>query len=91
MRFFSRSLAFLMLKMVAIRATRRVANHNDSFLKHTKANDSPFAVIPASVLGLECRTRKHQSCILKVESAFGKGGRSLLRIEGDCHRLLYLQ
>jgi len=76
---------------VAIRATRRVANHNDSSLKHTKANDAPFAVVPTSVLNFECRTREDKRCILKVESAFGKGGGSLMGIEGDCHKLLYLQ
>lgn len=75
-------------KDMAIRATRRVANHNDPSVKDTKADDSRFAVIPARILDLEPRASKNKCRILKVESAFSKGGCSFPRIEGDCHRLL---
>lgn len=75
-------------KDVAIRATRRVAYNNNPSVKDTKADDSRFAVIPASILSLECRAGKYKCRIPKVESALSKGSCSFLGIEGDCHRLL---
>lgn len=75
-------------KDVAIRATRRVANHNDPSVKDTKADDSRFAVIPASVLDFERCAREYKCCVVEVEPTFGKGGCSLPRIECDYHRLL---
>jgi hypothetical protein len=73
---------------VAIRATRRVANHDDPSVKDTKADDSRFAVIPAYVLDFERCTREYQCRVPEVESTFSKGGCSLARIESDYHRLL---
>jgi hypothetical protein len=75
-------------KDVTIRATRRVANHNNPSVKDTKADDSRFAIIPAPILDLERRASKDKCCIPKIESAFSKGGCSFPRIEGDCHKLL---
>jgi hypothetical protein len=73
---------------VAIRATRRVANHNDPSVKDAKADDSRFAVIPACVLDFERCAREYKCRILEVESTLSKGGCSLPWIECDYHRLL---
>lgn len=75
-------------KDVAIRATRRVANHNDPSVEDTKADDSRFAVVPADILDFERRAGKDNCRILEVQTAFSKGGRPFLRIEGNCHELL---
>jgi hypothetical protein len=73
---------------VAIRATRRVADHNDPSAKNTKADDSRFAVIPACILDLKRLAGKDVCRILKVESALSESVCSFLRIEGDGHWLL---
>jgi hypothetical protein len=73
---------------VAIRATRRVANHNDPAVEDTKADDSRLAVVPAVILDFKRRTSKNQCRILEVETAFSKGGCPFPRIEGNCHELL---
>jgi hypothetical protein len=73
---------------VAIRATRRVANHNDPTVEDTEADDSRFAVVSAHILDLERRTSKDKCRILKVQTAFSKGGCPFPRIEGNCHALL---
>ena len=75
-------------KDVAIRATRRVAHHNDPSVKDTEADDSGFAIAPARILDLESRAGENKCRILKIESAFSKGNCSFPRIEGDCHWLL---
>jgi hypothetical protein len=38
---------------VAIRATRRVADHNHSIPQHPEADDALFALVLAGVFGLE--------------------------------------
>ena len=73
---------------VAIRATRGVANHNDPTVKDTEADDSRFAVVPTDILDLERGAAKNKWRIVKVQTAFCKGGCSFPRIKGDCHRLL---
>jgi hypothetical protein len=73
---------------VAIRATRRVAHHNDPSVKDTKADDSGFAITPARILDLESRAGENKCRILKIESALSKRGFPFPWIEGDCHRLL---
>jgi len=69
-------------------ATRCIAHHNDPSAQHTEADDPGFAVVLSQVLDLKGRPGEHQSGVLEIETPFGKGGRALLRIEGDCHGLL---
>jgi len=73
---------------VAIRATRRVANHNDSAVQDAKTDDARFAVVPTDILDLERRTSKDNCRILEVQTAFSKSGCPFPRIEGNCHELL---
>jgi hypothetical protein len=75
-------------KDVAIRATRRVADHYDPTVKDVKTDDSRFAVAPARVLDPERRARKDNCRILEVESTLSEGGCSLSRIECNYHGLL---
>jgi hypothetical protein len=53
---------------MAIRATRRVADHHHAVTKHSKADDSLFAVVLSQVFRLERRTCKDDCRILKVEA-----------------------
>ena len=53
MRAFSRSLAFLMLKDVAIRATRRVAHDDNPTRQQAVADDALLAVVLPCVFDLQ--------------------------------------
>jgi hypothetical protein len=76
---------------MAIRATRCIANDNDPSAQHTETDDSRFTVVLSPVLDLKSRPGENQFGVLEGETAFSQGGRALPRIEGDCHRLVYLQ
>ena len=68
---------------VAIRATRRVANDNNTTVEQTEADDAEFTVVSAIVFDLECRSRENQLCVLEIESAFREGSCSLGRVIDD--------
>jgi hypothetical protein len=70
---------------VAIRATRRVADHHHSITKHPKADDSFFAVVLAQVFRLESRACKDQDRIRKVKASRLYCFDSLRWVVGDCH------
>ena len=70
---------------VAIRATRRVANHHHSVTKHSKADDSLFAVVPTQIFRLERRACEDKGGNLKVKASRLLRFGSLRRVIGDCH------
>ena len=70
-------------KDVAIRATRCVAYDDDATVENAEADDSDFAVVSAGVLDRKRRTCEDNLCVIEVESAVLKSGRSLGRVVRD--------
>jgi hypothetical protein len=67
---------------VAIRATRRIANHDQSSSQQPEADDALLAVAPAVALDLERRTGEHQRRVREIESTLRERCFPLARIEG---------
>jgi hypothetical protein len=52
-------------KHMAIRATRRVTNHDDPTTQHAEADDSGFAVPLPAVLDFKCRSSEDNLGVLE--------------------------
>jgi hypothetical protein len=57
---------------VAIRATRRVANHNDPTAQCAETNDPRLAIVLALVFDFESRSSEHKFGIVEIQAARGK-------------------
>ena len=68
---------------MAIRATRCVANDDNTTIEKTETDDTNFTVVSANVFDLERRSRKNDLRVLEVESAFCKGVCALGRVIRD--------
>ena len=53
---------------MTINATRGVAHDDNATLQQAVADDAPFAVVPPSVLDLDCDTGKDQGRVYEVEA-----------------------
>jgi hypothetical protein len=75
---------------VAIRATRRVANHDHSSSQQSEADNARLAVVPAVVLDLERRSGKTSAASLKSSPRSASVAALLLGSKVTVTTLLYL-
>jgi hypothetical protein len=78
-------------KNVSIGSSHHVSHHNHSIALESEADHSRFAVVLASILNIQSDSSKYDLCILKIQTTLDESLIPLRRIEGDCHRLLYIQ
>ena len=70
---------------MAIRATRRVAHHDKTFIEQTKADDPRLAIVPALIFNLEGGPREDVSGVFEVQTTLRKGEIALGLVVGDAH------
>ncbi len=76
---------------VTFRATRCVSDYDHPTDQHAITNDSNFSVVLSRVFHFDRNALEHQSGVCKVQPSFRQSSIALDWIEGNSHRLLYLQ